>query len=377
MTNLSFDRPSWADQTEKPCGRRRHVIALIGFSLLALWIARPFLSALGCGIVLGVAAWPLYLRSMRANSRHISGAVVALIFTIAVGLILLLPLVLALADLGANIPRLGQWVEAAQQQGIPPPDGIRSLPLLGSRATAWWQSHLGDPAGARNWLSTLDIAALTNRLGALLSALAETSILFIVALLALYYVLRHGDELGRHCRDVAEWQFGRGGLNIVDHAATATRKVVNGTLLIAFGEGMVIGVGYAVTGVPQPVLFGVLTVAFALLPLGAWIVFSAAALILVIQEQSVGAASLFCWGTVVMLIGDQFIQPKLIGDATRVPLIWALVGILGGANAFGVTGLFVGPVVMSTVLLVWHDWIKTRTQARPLPMNAAPTALPR
>ena len=129
------------------------------------------------------------------------------------------------------------------------------------------------------------------------------------------------------------------------------------------------------TGVPQPVLFGVLTVAFALLPLGAWIVFSAAAMILVIQEQTLGALALFCWGTVVMLIGDNFIQPKLIGDATRLPLIWALVGILGGADAFGVTGLFVGPVVMSTVLLVWHDWIKTRTKAQVPPMNPRPDRL--
>ena len=52
---------------------------------------------------------------------------------------------------------------------------------------------------------------------------------------------------------------------------------------MALGEGTLIGIGYFVTGVPQPVLFAVLTVAFALLPFGAWLVFGVAALVLVFR----------------------------------------------------------------------------------------------
>ncbi len=60
----------------------------------------------------------------------------------------------------------------------------------------------------------------------------------------------------------------------------ATRGTVNGTVLVAVGEGLLIGVGYLVAGVPNAALFTIFTVAFAMLPFGAWLAFTVASVVL-------------------------------------------------------------------------------------------------
>ena len=132
---------------------------------------------------------------------------------------------------------------------------------------------------------------------------------------------------------------------------------MNGTVAVAFAEGAVIGIGYVVAGVPHPLLFIMLTTAFAMLPFGAWATFSAAALILLIHGGSLlVAVGLFGFGAAVILIGDNFIQPALIGGTARLPFLLVLIGILGGLQSFGLVGLFLGPVIVAAVLTVWREW---------------------
>src|SRR3954454_23371961 len=142
----------------------------------------------------------------------------------------------------------------------------------------------------------------------------------------------------------------------------AVRGVVNGTVVVAVGEGVIIGIGYLVAGVPHAVLFAILTAAFAMLPLGAWFAFGAAALVMLLEGGSgLAAALVFGWGAVVMVIGDNFVQPGLIGGAARLPFLWALIGIVGGLETFGLVGLFLGPGIMAALLTIWREWVPAPT----------------
>jgi len=120
----------------------------------------------------------------------------------------------------------------------------------------------------------------------------------------------------------------------------------------------VIGIGYWVTGVPHPTLFGGLTAVAAMVPFGAPLVFGVAALILLVHGSLVFAIALFILGAVVTFVADHFVRPAIIGGATRLPFFWVLLGILGGVETFGVNGLFVGPVVMSVLIQLWRDWLQ-------------------
>jgi predicted PurR-regulated permease PerM len=127
---------------------------------------------------------------------------------------------------------------------------------------------------------------------------------------------------------------------------------------VAFAEGLLIGVAYLIAGVPSPVLFTILTIAFAMLPFGAWAAFTAAALTLLVSGGSgLAAGCVFAWGAIVMLAGDHFVWPTLVGGAARLPFLFAFVGIFGGLATFGLLGLFLGPVIMAALLTVWREWI--------------------
>jgi predicted PurR-regulated permease PerM len=71
------------------------------------------------------------------------------------------------------------------------------------------------------------------------------------------------------------------------------------------------------------------------------------------------AAGLIGFGAAVMLIGDNVVQPALIGGSTRLPFLLGLIGILGGLQSFGLIGLFLGPVIMAALLTVWREWMDT------------------
>src|SRR3954471_6767898 len=99
-----------------------------------------------------------------------------------------------------------------------------------------------------------------------------------------------------------------------------------------------------------------------ILPLGAWCAFTAAALVLLLEGGSgLAAALVFGWGALVMVIGDNFVQLGLIGGAARLPFLWALIGIVGGLETFGLVGLFLGPVIMAALLTIWREWVQAPT----------------
>jgi predicted PurR-regulated permease PerM len=208
------------------------------------------------------------------------------------------------------------------------------------------------------WLRGVNIESITAWTGALGGALLHRFFLFLMMLIALFPVLRDGPWLAERTLALADLLLGGPGERLASKIADAIRSTVNGTAAVAVVEGIVIGVGYAFAGVPHPVLFTVLTVALAMVPFGAWVAFITVTLILLINGGGLLAGmALLGYCAIVMLVGDNFLQPGLIGGATRLPFLAVLVGIFGGVATFGLIGLFLGPVIMAALLTVWREWI--------------------
>jgi predicted PurR-regulated permease PerM len=120
----------------------------------------------------------------------------------------------------------------------------------------------------------------------------------------------------------------------------------------------VIGATYFATGVPHPLLLAVLTMILAMVPFGAWVALAAAVVSLLISGGSLSAAAgLAVSGAAALLVVEHLIQPVLIGGAARLPFLFVLIGIIGGMQSFGLLGLFIGPVIMSALLIIWRQWI--------------------
>ena len=105
-------------------------------------------------------------------------------------------------------------------------------------------------------------------------------------------------------------------------------------------------------------MFTLLTIAFAMVPFGAWAAFTAAALTVLAGDGSLWAAvGVLGWGAAVMLLGDHFVWPTLVGNSARLPFLLAFVGVFGGLQVFGLIGIFVGPVIMASLATIWREWL--------------------
>lgn len=334
------------------------LIAVILLSLLALWVARDFLPALAWAAVIAIAVWPAYLWC--APDRKPGGVLAPLAFTLLCSLFILAPVAFALIEVGREGQGLVQWANQAKEQGVPLPNWVVQLPLLGSRAADWWRTNLAEPGGAAALLQRVDAAKFGEWVQAYGGQVLHRLFLVFLTFVVLFFLLRDGAWLGERILAFVDTWLGRPGERLAEKMVAAVRGTVNGTVLIALGEGAIISIGYFIAGVPHAILFGVLTAAFAMLPFGAWFAFGLAALVLLGQGGSALAAfALFCYGAGVMIIGDNFVQPALIGGTARLPFLWALIGIFGGLATFGLVGLFLGPVIMAALLTVGREWLDT------------------
>lgn len=328
-----------------------------GLILLALWIASDFLVALGWGAIIALATWPAYRKfAAKLSSRH-STVLAPLSFTFAIGVMLFVPLMLAIHQAAEEIQALVQSLAHIRQNGLPPPSWLAAMPF-GDQAVRWWSANFTDPRVVTEWFGS-DVnkqsdVALTR---ALFAQFLHRLFLFFLALVTLFVLLRNGAWIGRRVLETADKLVGDPGERYVGKMADAVRGTVNGTVVVAAGEGAIIGMAYVVAGVPSPLLFALLTAAFAMMPLGAWAVFTAASLLLLQDGHAAAAAGVFSFGAIVMIIGDTVVWPSLVGKNARLPFLAALVGIFGGLQTFGLIGLVLGPMILAALWAVWKEWL--------------------
>jgi predicted PurR-regulated permease PerM len=337
---------------------RRPARLIISIVLVAVgfWVSRDFLIPLSWAVILVVALWPLY-RSLVTRGWFGAGSILLpLICTLVVGLVLLIPLGFAAVEVGREAQAAAEWLRHAQESGIPEPDWLEQLPIVGSSAGEWWREHLAQPQQAYELLSILDATSLASWTKAFGTGLLNRAFVFLITMIAIFYLFRDGAWLGSRLLHHANHILGD--TELAGRLVTAVRGTFNGTVVVAFGEGVLIGVGYFITGVPRPLLVTAFTIGFAMLPFGAWFAFTVAALLLLSQGGGfLIAGLLFGWGAAVMVIGDHVIQPGLVGGSVRLPFLWALIGIFGGVETFGLLGLFIGPVIMAGLITIWREWI--------------------
>jgi predicted PurR-regulated permease PerM len=352
-----FEKPALPFDSRTGALTRAAIAILV--VLLAAWVARDFLVALTWAVVIAITAWPIYARFQSLVFGGRSPVLAPLLFTLMTGLVLLVPIGLAVHQIAQGSDAFARSLNQLQESGLPVPAWLAELPIAGKYLDLWWRANLSNPEVLVEWLRGVNTENITAWTGTLGGALLHRLFLFLITLVALFLVLRDGAWLADHALATVGRLLGDPGERLVSKIADAIRATVNGTVAAAILKGAIIGIGYVLSGVPHPLLFTVLTMTLAMVPLGAWLALAAAALILPVHDGSwLVAAGLFSFGAATLLIGENVIQPALIGGAARLPFLLVLIGILGGMQSFGLLGLFLGPVIMAALLTIWREWIE-------------------
>lgn len=345
----------WLDAKARIVARISLAVCL---SLLALWMARDFLAPLGWAIIIAVSTWPIYSRFVAKFSAGGHTFLPPALFTLIVGLLIFLPVGLALHRASQDGAAVAEALARYRETGVPVPGWLSDVPAVGSHVSQWWRINLSDAKAVHQWIGSGNAGNNTDAARVVGAEVLHRTFLFVFALIALFGLLRHGPWVANRVMDTADKILGGPGERLTFKMVEAIRGTVNGTVVVAVTEGALIGAAYVLADVPYPLLLMLLTMAFAMLPFGAWAVFTIASLLLIVQGGSPYAAlGVFGFGAIVMLIGDTFLWPAIVGNIARLPFVIALIGIFGGLQSFGLIGLFLGPVIMAALMIVWREWL--------------------
>ncbi len=154
-----------------------------------------------------------------------------------------------------------------------------------------------------------------------------------------------------------------------------TRGVVLGTLITAVVQGTLIGIGFAIAGVPSPLVFGAVGALASLVPVvGTALVWVPACISLVATGHSASAVFLLIWCVVLVAGSDNIIRPLVVSSSSNVSTLLVFVGVLGGVSAFNFAGLFAGPVLLTLVAALLRFAYESRLQE---PVALQPVDIPK
>jgi len=143
-TGNDLDR-SIGEPTPTPAQRIARATLTLALLLLGLWTLHEFLPALVWAGIFAIALWPLYRNACTRFPPGRHNVLMPSLFTLGVTLVFLLPLVMVAVPLSHDAHGVFVWIEQARKDGIPPPEFLANLPLVGAQATAWWAANLSDP----------------------------------------------------------------------------------------------------------------------------------------------------------------------------------------------------------------------------------------
>jgi predicted PurR-regulated permease PerM len=331
------------------------VLFIGGLTVASFWIIRPFLGALIWATMIVVATWPVLIALQRrlGGSRGIATAVM----TLALLLVLVVPLTLAVGTIAGNAGIIVGWAKALAAAGIPEaPAWLARVPVIGARFATEWNEYAAEgPTGIVARIEPYLAPAaqwVAGQIGSVGGALIQ--FLLTVVISAVLYV--NGEAAGRAVRRFGARLAGARGEEAVQLGGLAIRGVALGVVVTAAAQSVLGGIGLAITGVPFAALLTAVMFMLCLAQVGPILVLVPA----VIWMYWTGQTG---WGTVLLVFTivtgtmDNFLRPWLIKKGADLPLLLIFAGVIGGILSLGLIGIFVGPVVLAVTYTLLEAWV--------------------
>ena len=307
-------------------------------------ILLPFLPAMLWAAILVFCLWPVYTKFC----NYVRPSVAAFVITLVVAVLLLVPLV-HLALVAAKEARDSRgWLTDVMQNGLPPAPGfLQKIPVIGSVLADFWNNSADDLGGlfssAQPVIGTVAHTGLK-----LLVRVSHGLVETVVALLFAFLFFLSGAQIITRIRLVLARVINPMTLDDLFNLVAATvRGVVFGILGTAAFQGVLYTIGFELARAPQALILAVIAGLVSIVPAGAVVVYVPLCLYLMAANHPVIGILLAIYCFVVVGGADSILRPWLIARGASLPYAVTLIGVLGGALAFGALGIFLGPVLLA------------------------------
>ncbi len=329
---------------------KRSVLEMSFFSLLILagaallfFIFKPYLFALFVGLIFAVIFTPVY----KKICHYLKGrATISSLITVFLILVVILIPLFVLATI---------LFQEAKDATIQFQQGNGAASFLEEKIIAI-EGYVNDLAPDANFDIDLRKFAedgagwIAKNLNVLFSEFAKGTISLFLTIISLFFFLRDGEKIKK---TVISWSplDDKHDERILEKMTTAVNSVVKGTLFIAVIQGFLSGIGFAIFGIPSPVLWGFVATIAALIPsIGTGLVLVPALLYLYFSSAPLWAlVGLIAWGFGVVGLVDNFLRPVLIEKGIKIHPFLILLSVFGGISFFGPIGFLAGPITLSFV----------------------------
>jgi predicted PurR-regulated permease PerM len=338
-------------------------VLFIGLLLgTSIWILRPFLGPMVWATMVVVATWPLMLRVQGLLWQRRSLAVV--VMTLLLLLLFVVPLVLAIVTIVGNADRLVEWAKLASTYRLPDavPPWVSNLPMVGGMAERAW--HQAAEMGLRDLLPRVSPYAgdLTRWFVAQVGSIGVLLFQFLLTVVISAVMYANGEAAADLVRRFAHRLAGERGAVVL--AGGAIRGVALGVGVTAFVQALLGGLGVALAGVPFATLLAAVMFMLCIAQIGPMPVLLGAAGWAFYNDSTGWAIFLVVWALVVGTL-DNVLRPVLIKMGADLPLLLIFAGVIGGLLAFGLVGIFVGPVMLAVGYTLLEAWMGDGHQPGP------------
>ena len=336
---------------------------LTGLVVLGFRVMEPFIVPVVWAAILAFVTWPGYRRVVSACSGR--RAIASLIMTMAVSLAVIAPIAWLALVLRIELVRLWHDTQAALAGGMQVPPALLRIPWLGDTLRDLAARAAQDPH-----VLGLELRRVTDHsfdhIAHLIGGISREAVKMAFTALSLFFVYRDGERLAAQLTQALQQVLGARVHNYLRAIEQTVKAVVYGLVSTALVQGLLVGLGYWVAGAGAPVFLAALTTVCGLIPFAAPTVWLGVCVWLFLTGSTASAIGLLIWGGLVLGWTDHIVRPFLISREAPIPFIIVLFGVLGGLAAFGLVGLFIGPVILAVLLAVWREWLfESRGPAAP------------
>jgi len=335
--------------------------ALALLVLLGFRVMEPFIVPLVWAGILAYVTWPGYTRALRlCRGRSVAAA---LLMTALVTLAVIVPLAWLAVVLRVEMVRAFHEVQGLLSGGVQLPSLLLKIPWLGDELQDLTTRAAQDPHALGGELKAITDHSF-DQIAHVIGGIGRNVIKLLLSVLSLFFLYRGGVRLAGQMAQALEQLLGSRAHDYLEHIGQTVKAVVYGLVLAALVQGVLVGLGYWLAGVGAPVFLAALTTVCGLIPFAAPAIWIGIVLWLFAKGSTVAGVALFIWGALVMSWTDHMVRPFLISREAEIPFLVVIFGVLGGLAAFGLVGLFVGPVILAVLLAIWREWLLGSGQTR-------------
>jgi predicted PurR-regulated permease PerM len=348
------------NRTERPDGDLARIVLGVltigGLMAATFWVLSPFLGAIIWAVMIVVATWSPMLRVQRwaGNRRWIAVTIMSLLLL----LVLIVPLAAAVGTIVSHVDDIVAWAKGLRDFKVPPPPSwLASIPLAGDRLVTLWDEVAVQGMQILVARITPYAGVLTSWFVAQVGTVGALFLQFVLTVIAAAVLYGHGEEAADWALRFGARTGGERGEAAVRLSGQAIRSVARGVVVTAIVQTAVGGIGLWIAGVPFATLLTALMFLLAVAQVGAALVLAGATIWL----YWTGSAG---WGTFLLVVTiiagalDNVLRPILIKQgAADLPLLLIFVGVIGGLIAFGLIGIFVGPLVLAVTYTLLRAWL--------------------